>query len=349
MEQKRCISSLTLAELTAALKAMGQPGFRAKQIFHWVHQKLVTEFSAMTDQPKTLLAKLEEQFYIAAPKIERRQEAKDGTVKYLLRMADGNCIETVVMRYHYGNTVCVSTQVGCRMGCRFCASTQAGRVRNLEAGEICSEIYTAQKDIGERISHIVLMGIGEPLDNFDNVMRFLELVNSPEGMNISMRHISLSTCGLVPKIDELAKRKLQLTLSVSLHAPDSETRSKIMPVNRAWDVEELFAACHRYFRRTGRRISFEYAMIDGVNDHDWQADLIARRIAGMPGHVNLIPLNDVVESPFKPSRRIAAFQKRLESHGITATVRRSLGGDIDASCGQLRRRAMEERKGEDPE
>ena len=190
MEQKRCISSLTLAELTAELKAMGQPGFRAKQIFHWVHQKLVTEFSAMTDQPKTLLAKLEESFYIAAPQIERRQEAKDGTVKYLLRMADGNCIETVVMRYHYGNTVCVSTQVGCRMGCRFCASTQAGRVRNLEAGEICSEIYTAQKDIGERISHIVLMGIGEPLDNFDEVMKFLENIASPEGVNIGMQHQS---------------------------------------------------------------------------------------------------------------------------------------------------------------
>ena len=197
--KKRCISSFTLAELTAELKAMGQPGFRAKQIFHWVHQKLVTEFSAMTDQPKTLLAKLEESFYIAAPKIERRQEAKDGTVKYLLRMADGNCIETVVMRYHYGNTVCVSTQVGCRMGCRFCASTQAGRVRDLEAGEICSEIYTAQKDIGERISHIVLMGIGEPLDNFDEVMKFLENITSPEGVNIGMRNISLSTCGWCPR------------------------------------------------------------------------------------------------------------------------------------------------------
>ena len=347
MEQKRCISSFTLAELTAELKAMGQPGFRAKQIFHWVHQKLVTEFSAMTDQPKTLLAKLEETFYIAAPQIERRQEAKDGTVKYLLRMADGNCIETVVMRYHYGNTVCVSTQVGCRMGCRFCASTQAGRVRNLEAGEICSEIYTAQKDIGERISHIVLMGIGEPLDNLDTVLKFLELVNHPDGMNIGMRHISLSTCGIVPGIRRLAELELQLTLSVSLHAPDSETRSKIMPINRAYDVEELFRACHDYFDKTGRRISFEYAMIDGVNDHDWQADLIARKLRGMPGHVNLIPLNDVVESPYKPSRRIGAFQKRLESHGITATVRRSLGGDIDASCGQLRRKAMEEaQKGE---
>ena len=343
MEQKRCISSLTLAELTAELKALGQPGFRAKQIFHWVHQKLVTDFSAMTDQPKTLLAKLEETFYIAAPQIERRQEAKDGTVKYLLRMADGNCIETVVMRYHYGNTVCVSTQVGCRMGCRFCASTQAGRVRNLEAGEICSEIYTAQKDIGERISHIVLMGIGEPLDNMDNVLRFLELVNSPHGMNIGMRHISLSTCGVVPGIDALAERQLQLTLSVSLHAPDSETRSRIMPVNRAYDVETLFAACHRYFQKTGRRISFEYAMIDGVNDHDWQAELIAKKLKGMPGHVNLIPLNDVVESPYKPSRRIGAFQQKLESLGVTATVRRSLGGDIDASCGQLRRKEMQER------
>ena len=344
MEQKRCISSLTLAELTAELKALGQPGFRAKQIFHWVHQKLVTEFSAMTDQPKTLLAKLEETFYIAAPQIERRQEAKDGTVKYLLRMADGNCIETVVMRYHYGNTVCVSTQVGCRMGCRFCASTQAGRVRNLEAGEICSEIYTAQKDIGERISHIVLMGIGEPLDNRANVLRFLELINHPDGMNIGMRHISLSTCGVVPGIDALAEDNLQLTLSVSLHAPDSATRSRIMPVNKAYDVEELFAACHRYFKKTGRRISFEYAMIDGVNDHDWQADLLAQKIRGMPGHVNLIPLNDVVESEFKPSRRVAAFQKRLESHGLTATVRRSLGGDIDASCGQLRRKEMKARE-----
>ena len=214
MEMKRCISSLTLEQLTAELKAMGQPGFRAKQIFHWVHQKLVTDFSAMTDQPKALLAKLEEAFYIAAPIIERRQEAKDGTVKYLLRMADGNCIETVVMRYHYGNTVCVSTQVGCRMGCRFCASTQAGRVRNLEAGEICSEIYTAQKDIGERISHIVLMGIGEPLDNFDEVMRFLENISSPEGVNIGMRNISLSTCGLVPKIDQLPQ--------VRIHRPRRE-------------------------------------------------------------------------------------------------------------------------------
>ena len=337
------LKSQTLEEMTATLKEMGEPAFRGKQVFTWLH-KGVTSFDEMSNLSKPLREKLKEQCYITAPSVARKQVSKlDGTVKYLLRMADGNCIETVVMRYHYGNTVCVSTQVGCRMGCRFCASTQAGRVRNLEAGEICSEIYTAQKDIGERISHIVLMGIGEPLDNMDNVLRFLELVNSPHGLNIGMRHISLSTCGVVPGIDALAEKQLQLTLSVSLHAPDSETRSRIMPVNRAYDVEELFAACHRYFRKTGRRISFEYAMIDGVNDHDWQAELIARKLKGMPGHVNLIPLNDVVESPYKPSKRVGAFQQKLESLGVTATVRRSLGGDIDASCGQLRRKEMMEK------
>ena len=231
------------------------------------------------------------------------------------------------------------------MGCAFCASTVAGKVRDLTPAEMLDQVLFTQKDSGLEISNIVLMGIGEPMDNLDNVLRFLELVNHPDGIHIGMRHISLSTCGVIPGIERLSELELQLTLSVSLHAPDSETRSKIMPVNRAYDVDQLFQACHRYFEKTGRRISFEYAMIDGVNDQDWQADLIAAKIRGMPGHVNLIPLNDVVESPFKPSKRILEFQKRLESHGITATVRRSLGGDIDASCGQLRRKAMEE-KGE---
>ena len=217
--------------------------------------------------------------------------------------------------------------------------------RSLTPSELLDQVIFTQRDSGLEISNIVLMGIGEPMDNLDAVLKFLELVNHPDGLNIGMRHISLSTCGVIPGIDALAELGLQLTLSVSLHAPDSETRSLIMPVNRAYDVDRLFAACLRYFEKTGRRISFEYAMIDGVNDNDWQADLIAEKIRGMPGHVNLIPLNDVVESPFKPSRRIAAFQKRLQSHGITATVRRSLGGDIDASCGQLRRKAMEEQKG----
>ena len=339
------LKSQTPEEMTRTLKDMGEPSFRGKQVFSWLHGG-ATSFDEMTNLPKSLREKLERTCILTPPVAVRKQVSKlDGTVKYLWELSDGNCIESVFMRYHHGNTVCISSQVGCLMGCAFCASTVAGKVRNLTPGELLDQVIFTQKDAGLPVSNIVLMGIGEPLDNLDNVLRFLELVNSPEGLNIGMRHISLSTCGIIPGIDRLAELSLQLTLSVSLHAPDGETRSKIMPVNRAYPVEELFAACHRYFQKTGRRISFEYAMIDGVNDGDWQADLIAQKLRGMPGHVNLIPLNDVVESPFKPSKRTAAFQKRLESHGVTATVRRSLGGDIDASCGQLRRKAMEERKG----
>ena len=336
------IKSMTQQELARFLEELGEPAFRAKQVFTWLHRG-VTSFEDMTNLSKPLREKLAERCFITAPMVARKQESRlDGTIKYLWELSDGNCIETVLMQYHHGNTVCISSQVGCRMGCAFCASTIAGKVRDLRPSEMLDQVLFTQLDSGREVSNIVLMGIGEPLDNMENVLRFLELVNHPDGMNIGMRHISLSTCGVVPGIDALAEKELQLTLSVSLHAPDSETRSRIMPVNRAYDVELLFDACHRYFQRTGRRISFEYAMIDGVNDNDWQADLIAKKLRGMPGHVNLIPLNDVVESPYKPSRRIAAFQKRLESHGITATVRRSLGGDIDASCGQLRRKAMEE-------
>ena len=341
------LKSMTEAEVTDALRAMGEPAFRGKQVFTWLRRG-VTSYDAMTNLPKALREKLAEAFPFTVPQVERKQvSARDGTIKYLWRLGDGNCIETVLMRYHHGNTVCISSQVGCRMGCAFCASTIAGKVRDLTPSEMLDQVLFTQLDSGLEVSNIVLMGIGEPLDNFDNVLRFLELVNHPDSLHIGMRHISLSTCGLVPGIRRLAELELQLTLSVSLHAPDSETRSKIMPVNRAYDVEELFAACHDYFKKTGRRISFEYAMIDGVNDHDWQADLIVKKLRGMPGHVNLIPLNEVAESPFRPSRRVAAFQKRLESQGVTATVRRSLGGDIDASCGQLRRKAMlEEQKGE---
>ena len=336
------IKSMTQQELARFLKELGEPAFRAKQVFTWLHRG-VTSFEEMTNLSKPLREKLAERCFITAPTVARKQESRlDGTIKYLWELSDGNCIETVLMQYHHGNTVCISSQVGCRMGCAFCASTIAGKVRDLRPSELLDQVLFTQLDSGREISNIVLMGIGEPLDNTENVLRFLELVNHPDGMNIGMRHISLSTCGVVPGIDALAEKQLQLTLSVSLHAPDSETRSRIMPVNRAYDVELLFDACHRYFEKTGRRISFEYAMIDGVNDNDWQADLIAKKLRGMPGHVNLIPLNDVVESPYKPSRRVAAFQKRLESHGVTATVRRSLGGDIDASCGQLRRKAMEE-------
>ena len=336
------IKSMTQQELARFLKELGEPAFRAKQVFTWLHRG-VTSFEDMTNLSKPLREKLAERCFITAPTVARKQESRlDGTIKYLWELSDGNCIETVLMQYHHGNTVCISSQVGCRMGCAFCASTIAGKVRDLRPSEMLDQVLFTQLDSGREVSNIVLMGIGEPLDNMENVLRFLELVNHPDGMNIGMRHISLSTCGVVPGIDALAEKELQLTLSVSLHAPDSETRSRIMPVNRAYDVELLFDACHRYFQRTGRRISFEYAMIDGVNDNGWQADLIAKKLRGMPGHVNLIPLNDVVESPYKPSRHIAAFQKRLESHGVTATVRRSLGGDIDASCGQLRRKAMEE-------
>lgn len=342
------LKSMTEGEITAYLKELGQPGFRGKQVFTWLHRG-VTSFDEMTNLPAALRQTLWETCTLTVPRRARKQVSRlDGTTKYLWELSDGNCIETVLMRYHHGNTVCISSQVGCRMGCAFCASTIAGKVRDLRPSEMLDQVLFTQLDSGLEISNIVLMGIGEPMDNLDNVLRFLELVNHPDGMNIGMRHISLSTCGVIPGIRRLAELGLQLTLSVSLHAPDSETRSKIMPVNRAYDVEELFKACHDYFQKTGRRISFEYAMIDGVNDHDWQADLIVKKLRGMPGHVNLIPLNDVVESPFKPSRRVAAFQKRLEDQGVTATVRRSLGGDIDASCGQLRRKAMEEaKKGED--
>lgn len=339
------IKSMTLEEITDLLKGWGEPTFRGKQVFTWLHRG-VTSFDDMSNLSKSLRTKLTEQCYITIPTVARKQVSRlDGTIKYLWRLGDGNCIESVVMQYHHGNTICISSQVGCRMGCAFCASTIAGKVRDLTPSEILDQVIFAQMDSGFPLSNIVLMGIGEPLDNRENVFKFLRLVNHPDGLNIGMRHISLSTCGVIPGIEALAEEDLQLTLSVSLHAPDSATRSRIMPVNKAYDVEDLFAACHRYFQKTGRRISFEYAMIDGVNDSDAQADLIAKRIAGMPGHVNLIPLNDVVESPFKPSKRIAAFQKRLESHGITATVRRSLGGDIDASCGQLRRKEMEEKGG----
>lgn len=338
------LKSMTVEEITALLTQWGQPAFRGKQVFSWLHRG-VRSFEEMTNLPKTLRAILAERCELTVPTVARKQVSQlDGTIKYLWRLGDGNCIETVLMQYHHGNTVCISSQVGCRMGCKFCASTIAGKVRDLRASEILDQVLFTQLDSGLPISNIVLMGIGEPLDNYDNVRRFLTLVNHPDGLNIGMRHISLSTCGVVPGIRRLAQEDLQLTLSISLHAPDQETRATIMPVTQAYDVDLLIETCREYFEKTGRRISFEYAMIDNVNDSDAQADLIARKLRGMPAHINLIPLNEVEESPLKPSRRVAAFQKRLESHGLTATVRRKLGGDIDASCGQLRRKAMNEAK-----
>ena len=340
------LKSMTLAEVTAALKEMGQPAFRGKQVYTWLH-KGVRSYDEMSNLSKDLRNALAEKYPFTPPEVVRKQEsARDGTIKYLWRLADGNCVETVLMRYNYGNTVCISTEVGCRMGCAFCASTIGGLVRKLEPYEMLDEVLFTQIDSGLPISRIVLMGIGEPLDNFDNVMRFLELVNSEEGMNISMRHISLSTCGLVPKIDELASKKLQISLAISLHGPNDAIRDKIMPVNKAYPSEELIAACRRYFDATGRRIHFEYAMIDGVNDKPEHARELLRRLKGLPAHFNLIPLNHVEESPLKPSTKaaVANFQKILEDGGITATVRRTLGGDIDASCGQLRRKYNKEKK-----
>ena len=334
------IKSMTLTELGQVLKDLGQPAFRAKQVYTWLH-KGVRSYDQMTNLPKQLRDSLEQTYPICAPEVVRKQEsAKDGTIKYLWRLSDGNCVETVLMRYHYGNTVCISTEVGCKMGCAFCASTLGGFVRQLQPFEMLDQVLFTQVDSGLPISHIVLMGIGEPLDNYDNVMRFLHLVNSPEGMNISMRHISLSTCGLVPGIDKLAQEKLQLTLSVSLHAPTDEIRNTIMPVNKAYCTQELLDACRRYYETTGRRISFEYAMIGGVNDTPEAAKLLLKRLKGLPAHMNLIPLNHVEESPLKPSTRQAVqrFQKILEDGGVPATVRRTLGSDIDASCGQLRRK-----------
>ena len=336
------LKSLNRAELEQFFQELGEPKFRAKQVFQWLWRG-VASFDEMTNLSKALREKLRETCSLTVPQVERKQVSKlDGTIKYLWRLADGNCVESVVMRYKHGNTICVSSEVGCRMGCAFCASTLGGLVRRLEPSEILDQVMFAQKDSGLTISNIVLMGIGEPLDNYDNVMRFLELVNDPEGLNIGMRHISLSTCGLVDGIDKLADLQLQLTLSVSLHAPDDESRSRLMPINRVVGVERLMQSCRRYFDVTGRRISYEYAMVDGVNDQDWQADLLAKRLKGMPSHVNIIPLNDVAESPLKPSHRVAQFQQRLERQGIACTVRRKLGGDIDASCGQLRRKTLKE-------
>ena len=335
------IMSMTCGELAEVFSGKGLPGFRAKQVYQWLHCRLAASYDEMTDLPKALREQLAEEYPLNICTVAKKQvSAADGTVKFLYALHDGDYIESVVMKYKYGYTVCVSSQVGCKMGCAFCASTIGGFKRSLTAGEILSQVYTAQRELGERVSHIVLMGMGEPLDNFDNVMRFIELVTDEKGLNLSMRNISLSTCGVVPKIEELMKKKLQLTLSISLHSADSGLRSKIMPINKKYDVDELLAVCRRYAAETSRRISFEYSMLAGVNDSDECARLLASKLRGMLCHVNLIPVNEVEESPFKPSspERIEKFTEILAGSGITATVRRKLGSDIEASCGQLRRK-----------
>ena len=338
--QKQDIRSLLPVEIQTAIEALGEKPFRAKQIFAWLTRG-VESFDEMTNLSAPLRKKLKEQFTLTVPKLAVKQTSKaDGTIKYLWELADGNCVETVLMGHHHGNTVCISSQVGCRMGCSFCASTIGGLVRNLEPSEMLAQVLFTAKESGRDISNIVLMGIGEPLDNLEHVLRFLKLVNHPDGLHIGMRHITLSTCGLLEEIDKLGAYHLQLTLSVSLHAPDDQTRDRLVPMNGRSGVAALLAACKRYFDRTGRRVSFEYAMIDGVNDTPAQARLLAEQMRDVGGHVNLIPLNPIRERDQRPSGtdHIAQFTSILRQGGVNVTVRRSLGGDIDASCGQLRRR-----------
>ena len=336
--------SMLPSEVEAYLISLGEPKFRAKQLFPRLQDG--TPISEISNLPKALRERLSEETLNPIPTVEKKLVSKiDGTVKYLFRLHDGECIESVLMKYKHGNTLCVSSQVGCRMGCRFCASTLAGRVRNLLPSEILGQIIAATRDSGERVSNVVMMGIGEPLDNFDNVVRFLELVNHEDGLNIGYRHISLSTCGVVPKILELAELDLPITLSISLHATNDEQRSAIMPVNNKWKINELLSACVSYYKKTGRRISFEYTLIHGKNDTEADAFALARllttafRGTGAPIHVNLIRVNEVAEIGFKnPSTEAAnRFAELLNSRGCVATVRRRLGSDIEAACGQLRR------------
>lgn len=341
------IKSMNLSELKAFVKELGEPEFRALQLFKWL-QSGVTNFDDMTNLSKIFRSKICDNAYIADTIIEKKLVSKlDGTVKYLFKLYDGEYIETVLMKYNHGYSVCISTQVGCRMGCSFCASGRNGLLRNLTASEMLSQIMTVSRDNGVRVSNVVMMGIGEPLDNFDQTVRFLQLVSDENGLNIGLRHISLSTSGVVPNIYKLAEYAFPITLSVSLHAPNDEIRNKTMKVNRKWNVETLLKACKDYQKITTRRISFEYALISGINDSDKDAMELASRLKGLMCHVNLIPANPVNETDFKKPdiKNIKRFQATLEKCGITATVRRTLGADINASCGQLRQKSTEERQG----
>lgn len=341
--EKIDILSLGLHELQDEMLKIGEKKFRAKQIFQWLHVKRVFDFDKMTDLSVQLRARLKEIFCINGLFVQKRLESSiDNTVKYLYRLSDGNFVETVLMEYSYGFSLCVSTQVGCKMGCRFCASAIAGFVRDLTPSEILMQIYETEKNSNVKISGLVLMGIGEPLDNYDNVLKFLELLSSKDGNNFSLRHVSLSTCGIVPKIYELAKLKLGLTLCISLHSSENSARSEIMPVNRAYNIQELLEACRHYIAETGRRVTFEYAVIDGVNSSDADADRLSDLLRGINCHVNLIPVNKVKERNYSTAANaVSAFAARLEKRGINATVRRTLGSDIEAACGQLRRDAAE--------
>ena len=346
------ISELYFDELKEEMAALSEKPFRAAQVFSWLHEKAAVSFDEMTNLPLSLREKLASEFEIPVLKVEQVQESRiDGTRKYLLALSDGNLIETVLMRYHHGNSLCLSTQVGCRMGCAFCASTIGGMVRSLKASEILGELYAVLRDVGERIGHLVLMGSGEPMDNYEEVVRFLRLVSDEKWQNLSLRNITVSTCGLPEGIRRFAKENLPVARALSLHAADDETRRKLMPVARRFTLKEVLAACDAYFEETGRRVTYEYSVVRGVNDNEAEAKKLSRLLAGRNAHVNLIPVNPVTERGFeRPNREtVLTFQKTLVKNGINATIRRELGSDIDGACGQLRRKYREEneRKGED--
>lgn len=346
MKDKMDLKSCTIQELEIFLTSLGEKKFRAKQVFEWIH-KGIENIDEMTNLSKTLREKIKESGYIGRLKIEDVFVSKiDGTRKYLFILEDGNIIESVLMKYKHGNSVCVSTQVGCRMGCKFCASTLEGVIRNLRSGEILDQVLTIQKDIGERISNVVLMGSGEPFDNYEEVLKFLDIINHPAGLNISLRNITISTCGLIPQMIDLANKKPQITLAISLHAPNDELRSKMMPINFRYPLDELFKACKTYTNITNKRITFEYALIQNVNDTQEHAKELAGKIKGILCHVNLIPLNKVDERAFQTSQKnnVKKFQSILKQNGIEATIRRELGSDINAACGQLRRRYLKHKK-----
>lgn len=344
--EKIDLLSLTLEELEQEMQAMGAARYRAGQIFSWLHAKQVLDFAGMTTLSQQFRTELSEKFCIKRLNIVRKLASSiDNTVKYLYQLPDGNFVETVLMEYHHGTSICISTQVGCRMGCRFCASAIAGFIRNLEPSELLLQIYETQLDAKRPIDSIVLMGIGEPLDNYDNVLRFFSLLSHPKGFGMSLRHVTVSTCGIVPKILELADQKLGVTLSVSLHSPENATRSEVMPVNRTWPIEVLMDACRTYVQKTGRRITFEYAVMDNVNSARSDAKKLADLLRGGNFHVNLIPVNPIRERNYKTLRKTAQlFQDTLTQYGVNATVRRTLGSDIQAACGQLRRDVMTQEK-----
>lgn len=346
--EKKDIKSLYLEELEEELGQLGEKSFRAKQIYQWVHQKLAADFEDMSNLSKALREKLRQQYTLTALNpVEVKISKIDGTRKYLFRLSDGNVIESVWMQYHHGNSVCISSQVGCRMGCRFCASTLDGLERNLTAGEMLDQIYRIQADTGERVSNIVIMGSGEPMDNYDNVVRFIRLISHDQGLNISQRNITVSTCGIVPGIRRLVKEGLSVTLALSLHAPNDEVRKTLMPIANKYRIQEILDACQEYFEETGRRLTFEYSLVSGVNDNLEEARALASLLKGMHGHVNLIPVNPIQERDYVQSdrRAIEAFQHYLESQKIAVTVRREMGRDINGACGQLRKSFMDEEKG----